>query len=61
MEPTTTAFPPNPKVLTKTVQPCTHSRIVDEVLNADGAKTGQLICIECLAKFPDPLLQKPDA
>ena len=31
-----------------------HSRIVDEVRNDEGMKTGELICMECLAKFPDP-------
>lgn len=39
------------------VQPdryCTHSRIVDEVRRADGMKTGQLVCLECFAEFPDP-------
>ena len=39
------------------VQPprrCMHSRIVDEVRNADGMKTGRLVCLECFAEFPDP-------
>jgi hypothetical protein len=44
---------------TTTVTPCTHGRLVDEVRTMNGGKTGQLICIECLAVFPDPLYQKP--
>jgi hypothetical protein len=34
---------------------CVHGRLVDEVLDTKGAKTGQLICLECLTVFPDPL------
>ena len=37
---------------------CTHSRLVDYVLTTKGIKTGQLVCIECTAVFPDPALQK---
>ena len=39
--------------------PCTHSRLVDVVLTATGNKTGQLVCVECTAVFPDPALKKP--
>jgi hypothetical protein len=28
------------------------------VRTLNGARTGQLICIECLAQFPDPLDQE---
>jgi hypothetical protein len=45
-------------VQTTSFRPCTHSRIVDEVRTLNGARTGQLICIECLAQFPDPLDQE---
>ena len=38
--------------------PCTHSRLVDYVLTTKGIKTGQLVCIECTAVFPDPTFQK---
>lgn len=38
--------------------PCTHSRLVDYVLTTTGIKTGQLVCIECTAVFPDPTLEK---
>lgn len=48
-----------PTARTGNIQPCTHNRIVDEVRTLSGAKTGQLICIECLAVFPDPLYQEP--
>jgi hypothetical protein len=37
---------------------CTHSRLVDYVLTPKGIKTGQLICLECMAVFPDPALEK---
>lgn len=44
---------------TTTASQCTHSRMVDEVRGANGAKTGRLVCIECRAEFPDPAYQKP--
>ena len=39
--------------------PCAHSRLVDDVLSTKGTKTGQLLCIECKAVFPDPTFQEP--
>lgn len=45
-------------VRTTTVRPCRHGRMVDEVRTINGDRTGQLICKECLAVFPDPLDQK---
>jgi len=33
-------------------KPCTHSRLVEDILTADG-KSGQLLCLECKAVFPD--------
>ena len=48
------------RVHSETAMSCTHSRMVDEVRSPDGAKTGHLICIECLAQFPDPMCQEPD-
>ncbi|MBI3357122.1 MAG: hypothetical protein HY038_10210 [Nitrospirae bacterium] len=64
MEPTLTtpapAIPaPTTKVRTKTAKPCTHRRLVDEVRSANGTKTARLICLECLAEFPDPTYQAP--
>jgi len=47
------------KVRTKVANPCTHRRMVDEVRAANGVKTGQLVCLECLAEFPDPANQQP--
>ncbi len=38
---------------------CAHRRIVDEVRTKEGTKTGQLICLECLAVFPDPNVEEP--
>ncbi len=38
---------------------CAHGRIVDEYRTPEGAGTGQLICLECLAVFPDPTAAKP--
>lgn len=37
---------------------CTHGRLVDYVLTNEGTKTGQLVCVECAAVFPDPTFQK---
>lgn len=50
---------PTAEVRTKTAKPCTHMRLIDEVRTGNGAKTGQLICLECLAEFPDPTYQAP--
>ncbi|HLZ35204.1 MAG TPA: hypothetical protein VKP13_14415 [Nitrospira sp.] len=36
---------------------CVHGRIVDAVRTSEGIETGHLICLECLAVFPDPLIQ----
>lgn len=60
MQPTLTNPPRERRVQTKTVSQCAHRRIVDEVRNAEGVKTGRLVCIECMAEFPDPLYQGPD-
>ena len=43
------------RVSNKAVPSCTHSRLVDEVLNVKGLKTGQLLCMECMTQFPDPM------
>jgi hypothetical protein len=64
MQPTpTTSAPVTPaattKVRAKTAKPCIHMRLVDEVRTANGTKTGQLICLECLTEFPDPAYQQP--
>jgi len=40
--------------------PCTHSRMLDDVLTTKGVKTGQLVCLECRAVFPDPTYQEPN-
>ena len=34
--------------------PCSHRRLIDEVLTQDGKETGQLRCVECGAVFNDP-------
>ncbi len=39
--------------------PCAHARLVDEVLTEEGAKTGRLICKECLAEIQDLQAQPP--
>jgi hypothetical protein len=59
MQPTPTNQPEDRRVQTKTVSPCTHSRVVDEVRSTQGAKTGRLVCLECMVEFPDPLYQDP--
>ncbi|GKS58405.1 hypothetical protein YTPLAS18_19320 [Nitrospira sp.] len=33
---------------------CAHSRIIEDLVTPKGEKTGQIICVECLAVFPDP-------
>jgi hypothetical protein len=38
--------------------PCTHSRLVDDVLTKEGNKTGRLVCVECAAVFLDPMFTK---
>ena len=48
------------QVKRKKETPCTHSRMVDDVLTTKGVKTGQLVCIECRIVFPDPTYQEPD-
>lgn len=48
------------QVKRKKTTPCTHSRVVDDVLTTKGTKTGQLVCIECTAVFPDPSYEEPD-
>ena len=47
------------RVRTKSALSCTHNRMVDDVRSANGAKTGQLVCKECQAEFPDPTSQDP--
>jgi hypothetical protein len=54
MEPTLTTPIQQTRVPTKTAPSCTHSRLVDEVRNTKGLKTGQLLCMECMTQFPDP-------
>jgi hypothetical protein len=36
---------------------CDHGRLVDEVFNNEGARTGQLMCLECRALVTDHSLQ----
>lgn len=33
---------------------CTHSRMIDNVLNRAGKWTGKVVCRECGARFDDP-------
>ena len=47
------------KVQARTAKPCIHMRMVDEVRAENGIKTGQLVCLEGLAEFPDPAGQQP--
>jgi hypothetical protein len=51
-------LPKDTSLQTTPKTPCTHSRLVDEVLSTKGTKTGQLICKECKAVFPDPVFQE---
>ena len=38
-------------------KPCTHARVVDYFEDFKGKKTGNLVCQECGAVFPDPFKQ----
>ncbi len=51
--------PQNPSPRTTLKKPCTHSRLVDVVVSPQGTHTGQLLCMECTALFPDPRFQQP--
>ena len=33
---------------------CLHARLIDNVFTKDGARTGQVRCLECGAVFEDP-------
>jgi len=57
MEPTLTTPVARARTGTETLSSCTHGRMVDEVRTPKGIKTGELICMECLAKFPDPMFR----
>jgi hypothetical protein len=59
MQPTLTKPSKMTRVRTKSVFPCTHSRMIDDVRSTKGAKTGQLVCMECQAEFPDQTSQHP--
>lgn len=47
------------RVQDQLVRACTHSRVVDEIRDAQGGKTGRLVCLECHAEFPDPAGREP--
>ena len=49
--------PQNNPFHTTTKKPCTHGRLVEAVVSTQGTKTGQLLCLECKALFPDPTQQ----
>lgn len=34
---------------------CTHSRMIDDVYDQDGTRTGKMQCLECMAILDDPL------
>jgi hypothetical protein len=57
MQPTVMTSLPHSSVLVQPDHRCIHSRIVDEARSTDGRKTGRLVCLECLAEFPDPVFQ----
>lgn len=59
MPPTSVTTTKNVNVRVKLVRSCTHSRVVDEVRDAAGMKTGQLVCLECHTEFPDPDDKEP--
>ncbi len=44
---------------TSATSPCTHSRMVEDELTADGLKSGRLICTECGQILPDSAPTSP--
>jgi hypothetical protein len=38
----------------KSPDECTHMRLIDDVLNRAGKRTGKVRCLECGAAFEDP-------
>ena len=51
--------PTNPSLHRARKKPCMHSHMIKDVLTAQGARTGQVLCLECKAVFPDPHRQNP--
>ncbi len=39
---------------TTPTNPCTHSRVIDDVLTRGKKRTGKVRCLECGAIFDDP-------
>ncbi len=54
MQPRMISPPSHPVASVQSTRRCSHSRIVDEVRNAEGMKMGRLVCLECFMEFPDP-------
>lgn len=52
-------YPMNTSLHRALKKPCMHSRIIEDVLTAQGARTGEVLCLECKAVFPDPHRQDP--
>lgn len=44
---------------TSAKSPCTHSRMVEDELTADGLKSGRLVCTECRQILPDSTPSPP--
>ena len=43
------------KKTAKESQACTHSRMIDDVYDQDGVRTGEMRCLECMAILDTPL------
>ena len=59
MEPMSVARIPEAVQVRRTsvrVKTRTHSRLIDDVLNEAGNRTGKVFCLECLAVIDDPYL-----
>jgi hypothetical protein len=61
MRPVSSNLQQEKSVHAKTASSCTHSRMVDDVRGTKGGKTGQLVCKECQAEFPDPTSEHPSS
>ena len=44
----------NASATPQTADGCTHMRLIDDVLNRAGQRTGKVRCLECGATFQDP-------
>lgn len=54
MELVTEIIEVQPAGRTTSINPCTHTRAIDDVLTRGKKRTGKVRCLECQAIFDDP-------